>query len=104
YSDGGTGARSCGSEDRYLPLGDRPAAPGQPADVGDELGAVGDLDAFGEGVFGVVVQDRHGDLGDDRPGVDTFVDEEQRGTGDPHAVVQRVARTVDAGERRQQSI
>ena len=70
----------------------------------DELARSASLIRSVSVVLGVVVEHRHRDLRDDRPGVDAGVDEEQRGAGDLHAVGERVARAVDAGERRQQRV
>src|SRR4051794_1613417 len=92
------------SWDGHLPAGDGPALADQAADILDELAPFGVLDAFGQGLFGVVVEDRYRDLRDDRPGVHTGIDEEERGTGELHAVGERVARPVDAGERWQQRV
>ena len=50
----------------------------------------------------VVVGHRHRALGDDGPGVDPGVDDEQRGAGDLDAVGERVPRPVHPGERRGQ--
>ena len=54
--------------------------------------ALGGLDALVQRLLVVVVGHRHGDLGDDRAGVDAGVDDEQRRTGDLDAVGERVPR------------
>ena len=63
----------------------------------DEHHPLGGLDPFVEGLDGVVVLDGHRGLGDDRPGVDTGVDDEQRRTGHLHAVLERVRRPCIPG-------
>ena len=48
----------------------------------DEKFALLDLDAFVQGLHGVVVQHRDGTLGEDPSGVDAGVDHEDRRPGD----------------------
>jgi hypothetical protein len=62
------------------------------------------LDALGERVLVVVIAHRHADLGDDRPGVHSGIDEVQGRARDLHPVREGVAGAVDAGKRRQQRI
>ena len=65
----------------------------------DQHGSLAHLDAFVQRIDVVVVEHGDGDLGDDRPGVDTVIHHEQRGAGDLDAVLEGLARRVHAGER-----
>src|SRR5699024_3971030 len=53
---------------------DLPPAAGHHPDRVDALRPLGDLDAFGEGLHGVVVLNRNGDLGDDDTALHAVVD------------------------------
>jgi len=79
----------------FLPVIVQPSR-GHPSDGLDEHLALGDLDPLVQCRLVVVVEHRHRALGDDRPGVDAVVHDEQRAAGDLDAVVERVARSVDA--------
>ena len=68
----------------------------------DQHGSLAHLDAFVQRVDIVVVEHGYGNLGDDRPGVDTVVHHEQGGAGDLDAVLEGLTRRVHAGERWQQ--
>jgi len=72
------------------------------ASLVDKLPALRILDALGQRFLGVFVEHRHRDLGDDRACVDAGVHEEQRGTGDLHAVLQRVSGSVNPRKPGQQ--
>ena len=60
------------------------------------------VDALREAVVGVVVEHRHGPLGDDGAGVETFVDEVHGHAGDLDAVAQGVVDRRGARESGQQ--
>ncbi len=61
-----------------------------------------DLDALVESRLVVAVFDRDGRLGDHRAGVDPVVDQVDGAAGDLHAVGERVAHGVGAGEGREE--
>src|SRR5947207_5542867 len=92
------------SWDRDLPSGDGPTFAHHAPDVLHQLAALGDLDALGQGLLGVVVEYGYRHLGDDRPAVHAAVGEVQRRAGELHAVGEGVAGSVHAGERRQQRV
>src|SRR5690606_7306218 len=92
-----------GADPDRTPL-ESPSFAGQPADLLDELGTLGHLDPLGECLDVVVLLHRDGDLGEDRPGVDAGVDEEECGPGDLDAVLESVARTGHTGEGGQQRV
>ena len=70
-------------------------------DVGVEL-ALDRFDAFVQRLLRVVVEHRHGRLGQDRSVVDLDGDEMHGASGDLHAVNERVAHRVPALERGEQ--
>ena len=79
----------------------KPSRAIRPTDVDQHL-PLGDLDPLVQRLDGVVVLDRDHALGEDRPGVDAGVDDEQGRAGDLHAVRQGVGRAVHARERGRQ--
>ena len=75
---------------------------GEGCQRGDQEPALHHLDPFVQGFLGLAVPDRHGFLRDDRARVHPGVGPVHRAAGDLHAVGQRVADAVRAGERGQQ--
>src|SRR5262249_38686872 len=57
-------------------------------------------DACRECVDGIVVFHGDGGLNDDRAGIEVFIDEVDGAAGDAHAVIERLALGVEAGEGR----
>src|SRR3954447_20546407 len=82
--------RSRSAAETHHPAVDGESLAGDPADGLDQHRALLGLDPLVQRLDRVVLEHRHGRLGDDRAGVDTVIDDEERAAGDLHAVLQRL--------------